>query len=61
MAGRFARVETRPRTRGFLRELLADLPRKSCRTIGEHAGDPDPHGMQHLVARASWDTDGGAR
>src|SRR3546814_4867476 len=22
------------------------------------AGDTDPHGMQHLLARASWDTDG---
>src|SRR6187401_2832305 len=34
------------------------LPRKNCWTIAEHAGDPDPHGMQHLLARASWDTDG---
>jgi SRSO17 transposase len=58
MAGRFARVETRRRTRGFLLGLLADLPRKNCWTIAEHAGDPDPHGMQHLLARASWDTDG---
>jgi SRSO17 transposase len=38
--------------------LLADLPRKNCWTIAEHAGDRDPHGMQHLLARASWDTDG---
>ena len=38
--------------------LLADLPRKNCWTIAEHAGDADPHGMQHLLARASWDTDG---
>jgi SRSO17 transposase len=58
MAGRFARVETRRRTRGFLFGLLADLPRKNCWTIAEHAGDPDPHGMQNLLARASWDTDG---
>jgi SRSO17 transposase len=58
MAGRFARVETRRRARGFLLGLLADLPRKNCWTIAEHAGDPDPHGMQHLLARASWDTDG---
>jgi SRSO17 transposase len=58
MAGRFARVETRHRTRGFLLGLLADLPRKNCWTIAEHAGDPDPHGMQHLLARASWNTDG---
>jgi SRSO17 transposase len=38
--------------------LLADLPRKNCWSIAEHAGDRDPHGMQHLLARASWDTDG---
>jgi SRSO17 transposase len=58
MAGRFARVETRHRTRGFLFGLLADLPRKNCWTIAEHAGDRDPHGMQHLLNRASWDADG---
>jgi hypothetical protein len=39
MAGRFARVETRRRTRGFLLGLLADLPRKNCWTIAEHAAD----------------------
>ena len=49
MAGRFARVETRRRARGFLLGLLADLPRKNCWTIAEHAGDPDPHGMQYLL------------
>ena len=58
MAGRFVRVETRRRMRGFLLGLLADLPRKNCWTIAEHAGDRDPHGMQHLLNRASWDTDG---
>src|SRR6476659_4618091 len=41
-----------------MRGLLADLPRKNCWTIAEHAGDRDPHGMQHLLARASWATDG---
>jgi SRSO17 transposase len=58
LAGRFARVETRRRARGFLFGLLADLPRKNCWTIAEHAGDADPHGMQHLLGRAVWDTDG---
>jgi SRSO17 transposase len=38
--------------------LLAGLPRKNCWTIAEHAGDRDPHGMQHLLNRARWDTDG---
>ena len=58
MAARFPRVETRRRVRGFVLGLLADLPRKNCWTIAEHAGDPDPHGMQYLLARARWDTDG---
>ena len=58
MAGRFARVETRRRARRFLLGLLADLPRKNCWTIAEHAGDADPHGMQYLLGRAAWDTDG---
>src|SRR3954464_14769237 len=31
---------------------------RNCWTIAEHAGDADPHGMQHLLGRASWDTDG---
>ena len=38
--------------------LLADLPRKNCRTIAEHAGQATPDGMQHLLARAVWDHDG---
>jgi SRSO17 transposase len=58
MAGRFARVETRRRAGQFVLELLADLPRKNCWSIAEHAGDRDPHGMQHFLGRASWDTDG---
>jgi len=58
MAGRFARVETRRRVRGFVLGLLADLPRKNCWTIAEHVGEADPHGMQYLLAPASWDTDG---
>src|SRR3954464_568658 len=58
MARRFPRVETRHRVRGFVLALLADLPRKNCWTIAEHAGEADPHGMQYLLARASWDTDG---
>ncbi len=37
--------------------LLAELPRKNCWTIAEHAGDPSPDGMQHLLGRAVWDED----
>jgi SRSO17 transposase len=58
MARRFVRVETRRRAALFLYGLLADLPRKNCWSIAEHAGEDDPHGMQHFLGRASWDTDG---
>ena len=58
VAGRFPRVEPRRRVRGFVLGLLADLPRKNCWTITEHSGDTGPDGMQHLLGRAVWDTDG---
>jgi SRSO17 transposase len=58
IAGRFGRAELRGRVRAFLLALLADLPRKNCWTLAEHAGDATPDGMQHLLARAVWDTDG---
>jgi SRSO17 transposase len=57
VAGRFARVDLRWRAGAFVRGLLADLPRKNCWTIAEHAGDSTPDGMQHLLARAVWDED----
>jgi SRSO17 transposase len=50
-------VEPRWRARAFVLGLLSDLPRKNCWTIAEHAGDPSPDGMQHLLARAVWDHD----
>jgi SRSO17 transposase len=56
-AGRLGRVEPRRRARGFVRGLLADLPRKHCWTLAEHAGDATPDGMQHLLGRAVWDHD----
>jgi SRSO17 transposase len=58
VAGRFGRVEPRRRARAFVCGLLADLPRKNCWTIAEHAGDASPDGMQHLLGRAVWDHDG---
>jgi SRSO17 transposase len=57
VAGRFGRVDLRRRAKAFVRGLLADLPRKNCWTIAEHAGDPSPDGMQHLLGRAVWDAD----
>ena len=55
---RFSRVEPRRRARAFVLGLLAELRRKNCWTIAEHAGDGSPDGMQHLLARAKWDADG---
>ncbi len=57
VARRFARVEPRRRARAFVLGLLANLPRKNCWTIAEHAGDESPAGMQHLFSCASWDAD----
>jgi SRSO17 transposase len=50
-------VDLRRRARAFVGGLLSDLPRKNCWTIAEHAGDPNPDGMQHLLGRAVWDHD----
>jgi SRSO17 transposase len=58
VGGRFGRVEPRRRARAFVVGLLADLPRKNCWTIAEHAGDATPDGLQHLLAGAVWDHDG---
>ncbi|MGW5820544.1 IS701 family transposase [Streptomyces diastatochromogenes] len=57
IAGRFARVEPRLRAGRLVLGLLSDLPRKNCWTIAEWAGESAPHGMQHLLCRASWDAD----
>jgi hypothetical protein len=53
IAGRFARVEPRWRSRRLVLGLLSDLPRKNCWTIAEWAGETSPHGMQHLLCRAA--------
>jgi SRSO17 transposase len=58
VGARFARVEPRRRVAGFLRGLLAGLPRTNCWTLAEHAGEHHPRGMQRLLSEAAWDTDG---
>jgi SRSO17 transposase len=58
VAGRFGRVEPRRRARAFIVGLLADLPRKNCWTIAEHAGECCPRGMQRLLSAAVWDEAG---
>jgi SRSO17 transposase len=57
IAGRFARVESVRRVRWFLFALVTLVGRVNCWTIAEHAGEKTPHGMQHLLARAVWDTE----
>jgi SRSO17 transposase len=57
VARRFGRVEPRRHARALVLGLLADLPRKNCWTIAEHAGQATPDGMQHLLAGAVWDHD----
>ena len=46
IAGRFARVEPGRHARAFLLGLLAGLPRASCWTIAERAGEASADGMQ---------------
>ena len=58
VGGRFARVEPRRRMAGFVRGLLAGLPRVNCWPIAEHAGDMGPRGMQRLLSAAVWDEAG---
>jgi SRSO17 transposase len=36
---------------------VSGLDRKNCWTIAEHRGAATPDGLQHLLARASWDAD----
>src|SRR5918994_2140781 len=57
VARRFGRVEPRRHARALVLGLLADLPRKNCWTIAEHAGQDSPDGLQHLLAGAVWDHD----
>jgi hypothetical protein len=59
VAARFPRVETRQRFTRFLRAMLAELPRKTCWSIAEHAGEQNPDGMQHLKSRNGINRKGG--
>jgi SRSO17 transposase len=55
LAGCFARVEPRRAACAYVRGLVADLPRKNCWTLAQHAGDATPDKMQRLLERARWD------
>ncbi|MFI6056557.1 IS701 family transposase [Streptomyces violascens] len=53
----FPRVELRHRAAACIRGLLAPLSRKNGWQLAEYAGDRDPDGQQHLLARGRWDAD----
>jgi len=54
---RFARYEPLRRAAGLMLGMLSGLDRKNCWTIAEHRGDLTPDGLQHVLARASWDAE----
>ncbi len=57
IGGRFARSEPRRRAVGYVRVLLSDAERKNGWQLAEALGEPNPDGVQHLLARADWDAD----
>ena len=58
LAPLFARREPRAHACAYMRGLLADLPRKNCWTLAEHAGQARAFGTQRLLYQAVWDEDG---
>src|SRR3954451_17652556 len=51
------RPESRTRLGAMVLALLSREGPKNCWSLAEQAGEPPPGGMQHLLARAAWDTD----
>src|SRR3954463_10316043 len=51
------RPESRTRLGVMVLALLSRDGPKNCWSLAEQAGEPRPWGMQHLLARAVWDTD----
>ncbi len=58
IAPRFARYEPLRHAGELIAGMVSGLDRKNCWTIAEHRGAATPDGLQHLLARASWDADG---
>lgn len=58
IAPRFARYEPLRHAGELMAGMVSGLDRKNCWTIAEHRGNATPDGLQHLLARASWDADG---
>jgi SRSO17 transposase len=57
IGGRFVRAEPRRRAVGYVRVLLGDAERKNGWQLAEALGEPNPDGVQRLLARADWDAD----
>src|SRR5688500_12924329 len=57
IAGRFGRVEPRRAAGAYVRGLLADIDRKNCWNLAEHAGLLGPQTLQRLLRTARWDAD----
>lgn len=57
IAARFGRIEPRRAATAYVRGLLADLERKNCWNLAEHAGLSGPQAMQRLLRTARWDAD----
>lgn len=57
IAGRFGRVEPRRAATAYVRGLLADIDRKNCWNLAEHAGLAGPQALQRLLRTARWDAD----
>jgi len=57
IAPRFTRYEPLRHAGALMAGMVSGLDRKNCWTIAEHRGASTPDGLQHLLARASWDAD----
>lgn len=57
IAPRFRRYEPLRHAAELMSGMVSGLDRKNCWTIAEHRGAATPDGLQHLLARASWDAD----
>jgi SRSO17 transposase len=56
IAPRFTRYEPLRHAGELMAGMISGLDRKNCWTIAEHRGNT-PDGLQHLLARATWDAD----
>ena len=57
IAPRFARYEPLRHAGELMLGMVSGLDRKNCWTIAERRGAATPDGLQHLLARASWNAE----